>query len=163
MLLKNLAVLASIALLTSGCASIVNGQNQSLSVQTRSKVGANVSGASCKLSNDKGTWFVTTPGTTTVHRSYENLLLTCEKEGFETGTLASKSSTKGMAFGNILFGGVIGAGVDVSTGAAYDYPELIVVEMGPVFAPAALPSTVATSNAPSAATTAQATPVTAPR
>jgi hypothetical protein len=41
-----------------------------------------------------------------------------------------KSSTKAMAFGNILFGGVIGAGVDVATGAAYDYPTLITVVMG---------------------------------
>jgi len=35
-----------------------------------------------------------------------------------------------MAFGNIIFGGVIGAGVDISTGAAYDYPSLITVMMG---------------------------------
>ncbi|MDH4481479.1 MAG: hypothetical protein QE279_02085 [Rhodoferax sp.] len=35
-----------------------------------------------------------------------------------------------MAFGNIIFGGVIGAGVDISTGTAYDYPSLIVVMMG---------------------------------
>ena len=34
-----------------------------------------------------------------------------------------------MAIGNIIFGGVIGAGVDISTGAAYDYPNLIVVNM----------------------------------
>ena len=41
-----------------------------------------------------------------------------------------KSSTKGMAFGNILLGGFIGAGVDMSTGAAYDYPDILVVDMG---------------------------------
>ena len=35
-----------------------------------------------------------------------------------------------MALGNIVFGGVIGAGVDMSTGAAYDYPAVIVVEIG---------------------------------
>jgi hypothetical protein len=35
-----------------------------------------------------------------------------------------------MAFGNILFGGVIGVGVDVATGAAYDYPALITVVFG---------------------------------
>jgi hypothetical protein len=34
-----------------------------------------------------------------------------------------------MAFGNILFGGLIGVGVDMSTGAAYDYPALITVPM----------------------------------
>ena len=40
------------------------------------------------------------------------------------------SSTKAMAFGNILFGGPIGAGVDMASGAAYDYPNLITVMMG---------------------------------
>lgn len=137
MTIKGICLAAGVATLTSGCASIVSGHNQSLSVQTRSKAGAEVAGANCKLSNDKGVWFLTTPGTTTVHRSMRDITLLCEKEGFEAGLLSSKSSTKPMAFGNILFGGVIGAGVDIATGAAYDYPELIVVEMGPVLEPAA--------------------------
>lgn len=34
-----------------------------------------------------------------------------------------------MAFGNIIFGGVIGVGVDVATGAAYDYPEVISIPL----------------------------------
>src|SRR6478609_7378453 len=34
-----------------------------------------------------------------------------------------------MAFGNILFGGVIGVGVDVATGAAYDYPDVISIPL----------------------------------
>lgn len=117
------------AMLASGCASIVNGQNQSLSVQTE-KAGKQVVGASCKLSNPDGVWFVTTPGSTTVNRSYENLVVQCDKEGFGQGLNSVKSSTKAMAFGNIIFGGLIGAGVDVVSGAAYDYPDLIVVEMG---------------------------------
>lgn len=134
---KGVWLAAGVAMLASGCASIVSGHNQSLSVQTRSKTGTQVAGANCKLSNDKGVWFLTTPGTTTVHRSMRDITLLCEKEGFEAGLLSSKSSTKPMAFGNILFGGVIGAGVDIATGAAYDYPELIVVEMGQVLEPAA--------------------------
>ena len=126
-LVKIVIVLGSLQL--AGCASIVNGQNQSLSVET--KKGADpLSGANCKLTNNKGTWYVTTPGTTTVQRSYEDLTVRCEKDGSEPGLVSVKSATKGMAFGNILFGGVIGAGVDMSTGAAYDYPSLITVEMG---------------------------------
>jgi hypothetical protein len=112
-----------------GCASIVNGHNQSVSVETRTDVGAIV-GASCSLANDKGTWFVTTPGSTIVNRSYENLSVRCEKEGQNPGLVSAKSSTKAMAFGNIIFGGIIGVGVDVATGAAYDYPPLISVIMG---------------------------------
>jgi hypothetical protein len=54
----------------------------------------------------------------------------CEKAGFQPGITAAKSTTKGMAFGNILFGGLIGAAVDAGSGAAYDYPSLIDVELG---------------------------------
>ncbi|PPK44913.1 hypothetical protein B0G57_107233 [Trinickia symbiotica] len=35
-----------------------------------------------------------------------------------------------MAFGNIVFGGAVGVVVDTSSGAAYDYPNLILVRMG---------------------------------
>jgi hypothetical protein len=122
-----LAVVA--ACLSTGCASIVSGQNQSLSVTARNN-GADVTGAKCQLSNDKGTWFATTPGSIMVRRSYGDLAITCTADGAAPGLLTVKSSTKGMAFGNILFGGIIGAGVDMSTGAAYDYPALINVDLG---------------------------------
>lgn len=116
--------------LTTGCASIVSGTNQSISVETRSASGESIAGANCKLDNPKGTWYVTTPGSVTVHRAYDNLSIYCTKAGEQPGTASIKSSTKGMAFGNILFGGIIGAGVDTASGAAYDYPTLITVQLG---------------------------------
>lgn len=110
-------------LMSSGCASIVSGQNQVISVDT-----PGCEGAKCELTNDKGKWYVTqTPGTTIVNRSYNNLQVVCNKEGFPTATTSIPSTTKGMAFGNILLGGIIGAGVDVNSGAAYDYPQSISV------------------------------------
>lgn len=121
------AALAAAALCT-GCASIVTGQNQSVSVKT-TRDGGDVSGAQCELKNDKGTWFTTTPGSVTVRRSYNDLLVTCKVADVEPGILSVKSSTKGMAFGNAIFGGVIGASIDVASGAAYDYPPLIQVTM----------------------------------
>ncbi|MGF6793098.1 hypothetical protein [Paraburkholderia sp. 35.1] len=123
-----LGTLACVAAL-SGCASIVGGTNQVVSVQTI-KGADEFTGAACKLENDKGTWFIKTPGSVTIHRAYGDLSVKCEKDGVDPGIATVKSSTKGMAFGNILFGGLIGAGVDMSTGAAYDYPALITVSMG---------------------------------
>ena len=115
--------------LFTGCASIVSGNNQSLSVNTQHK-GADVSGAKCSLINDKGTWYLTSPGSVTVRRSFQDLAVDCKLDGVDAGLASVKSSTKAMAFGNILFGGFIGVGVDAATGAAYDYPELILVDMG---------------------------------
>jgi len=113
-----------------GCASIVDGSTQVLSVQTVSKNGGEVDNAHCSLISNKGTWFVNTPGTVSVHRSYDALNINCKKEGEQPGIATVNSSTKGMAFGNILAGGLIGAAVDMSTGAAYDYPPLITIRMG---------------------------------
>lgn len=135
-----------------GCASIVSGSNQSLSVETRAEAGS-FSGANCRLFNNKGTWFVTSPGSTTVNRSFEDLSVQCEKDGFEPGLLTVKSTTKGMAFGNILFGGIIGAGVDISTGAAYDYPPLITVIMGKSGTAGNPETQASTPQTPGAATT----------
>ena len=135
------AVVAVSASLT-GCASIVSGTNQIVSVETLQATGK-VEGATCKLENDKGVYYVTTPGTVTVRRAYGDMSVRCEKPGMEAGIASIKSSTKGMAFGNVVFGGVIGAGVDIASGAAYDYPNLFQVMMGQttIIAPAAAPST----------------------
>ncbi len=109
-----------LVLVLPGCASIVTGHNQSVSIET-----PECEGATCSLTNSKGTWYVKSPGSVTVHRAYGDLTITCAKDGFPSATNAVASTTKGMAFGNIIFGGVIGAGVDIGTGAAYDYPTLI--------------------------------------
>lgn len=111
-----------------GCASIVSGTNQIVSVETLAPTGK-LDGATCKLQNDKGVYYVTTPGTVTVHRAYGDMNVTCEKAGMSPGMASFKSSTKGMMAGNLLFGGVIGAGVDAASGAAYDYPALLQVMM----------------------------------
>ena len=104
-----------------GCASIVSGQDQIVSVST-----PNCPGADCKLVNPAGTYYVTSPGTVSVGREYDDLSVTCKLEGHDPVAISVSSSTKGMAFGNILLGGGIGAGVDMATGAAYDYPSEII-------------------------------------
>jgi hypothetical protein len=127
--LKKLLLMAFCLFGLSGCASIVSGVNQIVSVEARDDRGVGITGAACKLTNNKGSWFVTTPGSTIVNRSMEDLAVRCEKENINIGLTSAKSITKGMAFGNILFGGVIGAGVDVASGAAFDYPQIITVTM----------------------------------
>jgi hypothetical protein len=141
-----IAVVAASGL--TGCASIVSGTNQVVSVETLHAASGKVDGAVCKLENDKGTYFVTTPGTVTVHRAYGDMNVKCEKAGIPAGLATVKSSTKGMMAGNLLFGGVIGAGVDAASGAAYDYPALFQVMMGETIK---LPAVAGTAVAPAAA------------
>ena len=148
------AALLCMMLGVTGCASIVSGANQSLAVETRLN-GNPLPGASCKLTSNKGTWFVNTPGSVVVHRGFQDLAVECTKPGVEPAIALVASSTKAMAFGNIIFGGIIGAGVDIGTGAAYDYPPLISVEMVNTktsdSAPVVAPSTAATLPSPAVA------------
>ena len=113
-------LLLSFTTVLAGCASIINGQDQTLGVNT-----ANESGAKCTLTNERGEWTLnSTPGRITVQRSTSPLRIVCTK-GCKTGTVTVESSTKGMA----IAGGLIGAAVDCSTGAAYDYPDEVTVPL----------------------------------
>lgn len=158
-----LAAIAAMALLASGCSSITGTTGQSVSLQTRDKAGAEVPGAACELTNSKGKWFVTTPGSVQVRRSNDDMIVQCTKAGHETGQASVVSDTKGSMFGNIIFGGGIGAIVDHNTGAAYEYPTLIQVVMG-VFTKVETPKGGATQTAgnPANPSLAQAPTVSAP-
>lgn len=122
--MKRLCMLAAMAVLSlGGCASITAGTTQSVAVDTSpQKV------AECQLVNEKGSWTVPrTPGSTTVNKAYGPLTVTCSTAQGHTGSSAVESTTAGAAFGNIIAGGIIGAAVDMSSGAAYTYPAQIVV------------------------------------
>ena len=128
----------ALLLAATGCASIVSGTNQVVSVETLTQAGP-VVGASCKLENNKGVYYVTTPGTVTIRRSYGDMNVKCEKADLPIGLATIKSSTKAMMAGNIIFGGIIGAGVDAASGAAYDYPTVFQIKMNDAVQNAVLP------------------------
>lgn len=129
---KLLLVFCALALpfIATGCASVTGSPNQSISIQTREQAGIEVAGASCELTNDEGKWFVTTPGSVSIHRSNKDLQVSCKKSGFEPGRAAVVSDTKGAMFGNIILGGGIGAIIDHNNGSAYEYPTVIDILMG---------------------------------
>jgi hypothetical protein len=124
-----LLLLIPVCLITVGCSSITGTVNQSVSVQTLDEVGKEVTGSACELNNNKGKWFVTSPGSTTITRSNDNLLVLCKKEP-AIGRASVVSATKGSMFGNIIFGGGIGAIIDHNNGSAYEYPAFFQVQMG---------------------------------
>jgi len=139
---KAVAVIVGAVSLVSGCASIVDGKDQIVAVEIRNKA-VKVTGGTCRLANDKGAWYVGAPGTTTVQRSYDDMDVQCRKTGLTPTTMTIKSSTKALAFGNVIFGGIIGAGIDVANGAAYDYPSPIIVEMADLIEQSTLPQPAA--------------------
>jgi len=123
-------LVAVVMVITSGCASITGTTIQSISVQTRAQDGKEVSGSACELTNSKGKWFITSPGSVTVTRSNDDMQVLCNKPGLEPGRASVVSAIKGSMFGNIIFGGGIGAIIDHNNGSAYEYPSFIQIMMG---------------------------------
>ena len=119
-MIRNIIIIIFFTFLN-GCASITESKNQSMSVTT-----GEVTGAMCTLSNSKGSYYVTTPGSVMVRNACDQLAVSCTKEGYvpanpAAGTVQDKA--KKMAWGNIVFGGIIGIAVDRSTGAGCQYPQ----------------------------------------
>ena len=115
--------LVFLSFLTS-CATVSEGKNQVVTVTTGRE-----NDASCKLHNNQGDWIIqSTPGSANILRDYSELVIVCRK-GSLKGVTSVDSHTKTLAYGNILVGGLIGAAVDTATGAAYDYPYQINVEL----------------------------------
>lgn len=162
MSLLRVALVAAAASQVYGCASIVGSSNQPVSVQAM-KSGSQVSGATCELKNDKGSWYVTTPGSVTVHKAFGDMSVKCQKDSDDAALTTAKSSANGLVFGNILFGGIIGLAVDMGTGSGYDYPSIVTVLMDSIPTPnqanvSASPSATAATNVASAQPTATAPP-----
>ena len=109
------------------CSTIVNGSNQSIAFST-----GNVEGANCDLtggSNFAVSESFESPAEVKVPRSGKPLTLNCSKDGYKNAEKLIDSKIEGTTGGNLLLGGVIGAGVDAATGAVYKYPEEVDLPM----------------------------------
>jgi len=111
----------------SGCASITSGKVQPISVTTACD-GEPINGAMCTLTNDKGSWFVKTPGSISISKAYADLTVECKKDKAQ-GVATFQSKSEGAVWGNIIAGGIIGYAVDAGTGAGFSYPPVLAVNM----------------------------------
>lgn len=100
----------------SGCATIMNGDLVSVPVATTP------TGATVQINGAT----YTTPATVTAPRGKGDFNLHIEKEGYRPVDILLTQSKDGWLWGNIVFGGFIGLGVDFISGDAYDLdPELV--------------------------------------
>lgn len=119
---RNFFVVTALAavLLLSGCASITKGTTDTLHVEI-TNCGESIS---CEASNKKGKWPFTAPGSVTFKKSDNPLVLVCQ-DGIETLTRSVTPTRGGMAWGNVVFGGVVGGGIDASTDAHWDIVDSV--------------------------------------
>lgn len=125
-LVVTLAVVSSLG----ACASITQDKTQPVKVETLDQAGNRVAGAKCDLQNDRGSFNVETPRTVFVRKSSSDLTITCNAPGQPQADGKLISRTGGAVFGNILFGGGIGAIIDTASGVAYNYPEWVKLVFG---------------------------------
>jgi uncharacterized protein YceK len=128
--------------LLSGCATVINGQSQKISVSTPP-----TTDATCTLTNSRGSWQVTSPGTVEVLRSQSNLEAICKKDGWIDGKGINRPI--GTRAGTIdVFGfGLLGLAVNSATGSDNEYLANFAIDMSPAPVPTA-------STAPTAASAA---------
>jgi hypothetical protein len=84
------------------------------------------------------------PGSVTVHKTKTDLNVHCTKDGFQDATITAPSKFGGATFGNVIAGGLIGAGVDAASGANYYYDTPITVPLAPMPNPPAPTAAVPT-------------------
>ena len=120
------ALLAVLALVLVACATITRGTTQVVAVDT-----PGVPGTSCTIQAQNGPQVVTTPGSVTLSRGSSPLPIQCTKECYLLGSSIIPSNTETMAAGNVIFGGIIGLGVDAASGAMNKYPDVVTVAMTP--------------------------------
>lgn len=139
-LLTNLLVLGA-ALQLSACASIISGTKQTIDVNTDPQ------GASCGLARkpdaERDAYEFAridpTPGQVTLEKTKYDITLSCAKPGYENTNVHVNSDTDATVFGNAIFGGLIGWGIDSARGADNKYDTTVTVPMK------ALPATVTTT------------------
>ena len=129
--------LVSPLVLLSACATVMSGTSQTVTVST------NPPAATCTLDRvgQRVGAVPLTPGSVRLDKSKNDLSVTCSKEGYQTASVTRASSFNGATFGNIIAGGVIGVIVDASSGANFNYPSDIRLDLA-ANSPPTLPPTL---------------------
>lgn len=103
-----------------GCATIIHGSSQDISISSAPD--------EAEVWID-GARMGTTPTKVTLKRK-NDYLVTVKKEGYKEATVKIEGATSAWIIGNIIFGGIIGCGIDFITGGAYDLkPERLDINM----------------------------------
>lgn len=142
----SLAALAALGAALSGCATVIKGETQTVSVSSPP-----VEGARCALfTADRYYGDVLTRGAITVPRSRHDISIVCTKRGFRDASATISSDFNFVTLGNAIIGGMTGVIVDATTGANDSYPHEIEIPMEPAPRPAeaAPATTVYTLSAP---------------
>ena len=98
------------AITAGGCATIVKGRNQTITVNS------NVEGAEVFIDGQR---LGTTPFVGLAPKNKQMLVVS--KTGYQTANIALSKTLEPIFWGNVIIGGTLGSITDFATGAAYTY------------------------------------------
>ena len=122
--------------LVAGCATIVEGTGQTITISTIP------AGALCNIDR-AGTHLGTvapTPGSLRLDKSKNDITVSCTEDGYQAASISKSPKFVATTFGNLIVGGLAGAIVDASTGANFEYPSEVHLDLAPG-APGTIPPT----------------------
>ena len=124
--MRIIAALAA-GLLLQGCATIVEGTGQNVTVAT------NPPGATCTVdrAGERLGVVTPTPGTLHIQKSRKDIAVRCELPGHRTAGASHPSSFRATTLGNIILGRVVGVVVDAASGANFKYPSEVKFDLVP--------------------------------
>ena len=112
----------ALAILFSGCSTVINGKFQNVELTTQ--CGQTIVPARCTLRNEHGEWKTNTPNQLVIQRGFGDLDITCESPNFEVHRMRVKSLTSTATLLNATNLNALTL-VDVGSGAGYEYPSKI--------------------------------------
>lgn len=121
MKLIKILLLLTYCITCTGCATIIHGPKQEVSISTNP--------AEAFVSD--GSTTIKTPGKLTLERGKDHIL-TITKPGYSTESVHITHVVSAAVFGNIIAGGLIGWGIDATSGAQWRLePETLSVTLRP--------------------------------
>ena len=127
--MKVLAIVLSASIFT-GCASITGDSTHPVKIETKTQAGEVITGAECKVSNDYGSNTMRSGDTIQVRKSPNDINILCKHPGNPDANARAISRAGKAMYGNIIFGGGIGAIIDHNKGTAYTYPTWMQLVFG---------------------------------
>jgi hypothetical protein len=118
--MKKLVLVCAVLNMT-GCASMFTGTSSIVNVTSTP------SGADCDIAG-RG---VHTPGNVSLSKSGDDLIANCQKEGYLPGSTRVESSFNAVTLLDTFLGipGALAYIIDFSTGAAFEYPEQVSINL----------------------------------
>lgn len=123
--LRMLVILLS-SVIFAGCASIIDGDRQYLTIEVTCK--GNIYPSICVATNSKGSWLFNTPQKNYIYRDNSPLRIKCESGFLGSYEYTQNSIINTSVAGNIVAGGVLGVIYDVNNNSFWDYPKYIKIE-----------------------------------